>query len=165
MSDEEETRPVGRVEGVGPAKGPEMKVIRLKGSQVMNCIVLSSKLWGFWIHWDHITRRSEPHFENEELCQGCQGKKPKYLKYYLHVFSMTHGQCFVELTEEAARQFQNLLEGEPTYRGQLIEFRRTAANNGRLLCKFSESMAPRANLPKEKDPESTLRLLWQWGRK
>ena len=165
MNDEKPIRPISRTNAVVRKSGPELKVIRLKGGQVMNCIVLSDHLHGFEIHWDHASRRSEPHMEDEATCEGCLGKKPRYWKYYLHVWSTHHAQCFVELTQEASEQLTSLLEAEETYRGVPLEIKRTSANNGRLFVAMSNSLAQRAHLPVGKDPEPTLRLLWRWGRK
>ena len=145
--------------------GPEIRVERLKGGQSYKGIVLSSKLWGYRIHWDQGIRRSEPCHGPENNCSGCFRKVPPKIVFYLHMLSLQKGQCFLELTPDCARRFQDLLEGEPSYRGFTMEFRRTAADKGRMLCALSEYIDKKSNLPPEKDPEETLAVLWQWGRK
>jgi hypothetical protein len=165
MSEVSEREPIRILNEVPKSEAPELRVIRLKGSQVMHCIVLSSRVWGVTIHYDHTINRSEPCLLDPAKCPGCQVKKPVKDLFYLHVFSNAHGQCFIELTRSAMEKVQNLCNGLPTMRGEVIEFRRTPADNGRMLVRPSESMSRRENLPREKDPEDTLRMLWQWGRK
>lgn len=157
--------PIKRVYDVQKSAGSELRVVRLKGAQTINCQIISDTFWGVTIHFDHRVRRSEPCTGVPDTCPGCQVKKPVKNLYYLHVFSSHHAQCFIELTESAMVRVKELLEGEKTFRGQVIELRRTAADNGRIIVKMSETFAGRANLPKEKDPENTLRYLWEWGRK
>jgi hypothetical protein len=165
MSEAAEKPELNRVYEVPKMKGPELRVVRLKGGQMIACQVISDTFFGVEIHYDSRVRRSEPCVKPESACPGCQGKKPKKILYYLHVFSNHHGQCFVELTHATMLRVTEILEGEPSFRGKCLELRRTAADNGRMLVKMCETMVPRTNLPKPADPENTLRYLWEWGRK
>jgi hypothetical protein len=165
MRDRSQDKPLKRLHSVPETQGPRHKIIRLKGGEGMDACILSKKLWGISIHWDPLARRSEECNGDPSICAGCKVGKPEVPKFYLHVLSAQHGQCFIELPRDSADRVQDLLEGYASYRGVYIQIRRTPANNGRLVIRLLEREQKDENLPPEKDPEETLRLLWQWGRK
>jgi hypothetical protein len=147
-----------------PRQGPELRVIRLKGNEVKEVVILSRKLWGVFIHFDERLRRSEPCLENTETCPGCVAKRPSKWRGYFHVTEPGSRPFILELTPEAAREFQDSMGPVKSYRGARAVFRRTKADNGRLLVELREYHGDVNALPTEIDPETVLRWLWDWKR-
>ena len=145
-------------------EGPQLKVVRLKGSEKSHCVVLSSALWGCFIHWDATLKRSECCLEDEQVCPGCKAKKPQKWRGYLACWEAARSTFIMELTPEAARTFLDVTAPCGSIRGITVEFRRTQRDNGRLLVELVPYVERKTNLPPEPDIEPILRMLWDWKR-
>lgn len=165
MREQQKTGREKRLNKVPPARGPKIKVRRLRGHESVSGIVLSDNLWGFEIHYNPAIKRSEPHFEEPHLCDGCGNKLPLKSVFYLHLLETPGAQLFLELSPGGARSFQDALGEMKSYRGTKIKVRRTPADNGRLIVEIDPYFDARGRLPQSVDPIDTLRILWSWNRK
>lgn len=164
MSQEPSQSRPKRLSEIPISKSPRMQVVRLKGSQRLRGVILSKHFVGFQIHWNPSIRRSLPHFDELERCEGCQKKLPEKTVWYLHLLSTDKGQVFVELPPNAARGLlDQLAEGE-SLRGLWVTISRSQADNGRVRAVVDDQLQRRTDLPPAVDPESTLSALWNWGR-
>jgi hypothetical protein len=167
MSIEPQREEPGRIKRLGKPErsgAPAYRIERLKGSDRRKVVVLSDMFYGYQIHYDAASKRSEPCYENQSECPGCQKKKPVKRVFYLHVLEAGLRPYFLELTEAAASIAMEILLGEETYRGVMMEFSRTKADNGRIRVAKCEYAERRTNLPPDRDPTPTLHILWNWGR-
>lgn len=163
MTEPIDPKKVKRIEFPSPTGAPEIRVLRLKGNNVVKGWICSEFLWGFMIHYNSGIKRSSPHYDSPHHCEGCVKNVPLKELFYLHLLSPQYGQVFVEFTPTAALRVQSLLEGMASIRGAYIEVKRTQADNGRLIASVPEYFEPRTNLPPSKDPVESLSKLWAWG--
>lgn len=142
-----------------PREGPEIFILRLKGNQTLSFAILSKSLWGIWVHWNG--KKSEPHYKEDHLCIGCQAKRPKRWKGFLHCFCFEMGQeVFLELTPHSGHSLLAQLNKGGPLRGNRIQVRRTKGDNGRLLISVLTAIDNPAMLPNEKDPQESIMALW-----
>lgn len=146
----------------GPPKKsePRREVVRLKGGQQLECVVISPKFWGKVIHWDNTIKRSSPCYGDPEKCEGCKDHLPEKTLWYLCVWSHKYGKCFVEFTATAADQLMTLFEGNASFRGLRFRVSRTRADNGRLKVDLWEGLNDARSIPPDEDPEYVLQKMW-----
>jgi hypothetical protein len=116
------------------------------------------------IHWDPAIRRSTMCLENAKECVGCRNEFPQKYRGYVNCWCPHLGTFFLELTLDAANQFQDAFGDFPDYRGCRFVVKRSAKNNGRLNIERLEVARDSGNMPEEQDPEPILRILWDWKR-
>ena len=145
-------------------RGPDIRVERLKGGQSHDVVIFSSKLFGVFIHYDERARRSEACLEDTDTCPGCIALKPQKWRGYLHVGTSRTRPYILELTEEAARLFQELAGPVSSYRGLRFKFTRTAADNGRIRVEQLQYHGDMAQCVCECDIGPVLHWLWNWKR-
>jgi len=155
---------VKRLEKPSPGLGPAIPIVRLKGGERVQFTCLSSHLWGFMIHWNRTLRRSQPHHDPDEVCEGCKDKLPTREVFYLEGISPTRGHCFFELTPEASEKYHAIFSIEQNARGLTILLSRTASDKGRMLLTWESAFDRKPKLPEEQDPEPYLQILWNWRR-
>jgi len=150
------------VQSTPPREGPEIYILRLKANQHYSFTIFSDHVWGINVHWNG--KKSEPHFTDEGRCPGCQAKRTKRWKGYLHCFSAKMGQeVFLELTPASAQSLLSQLGDRGSLRGNRIQVKRTKGDNGRLLISVLTACPEPNALPKEKDPQESLLKLWGLG--
>jgi len=142
-----------------PEDGPELFMLRIKGSQKFTMNVYGQKIRGIFYHWNN--GGSEPHYEPSINCPGCKVAQNKKWKGYLHCYCVEMRQeVFLELTAAAAKSLKHQLGNLPNMRGSIFQIKRTTSDNGRL---FISILAPHSQphvLPPEKDPRPSLLALY-----
>lgn len=149
-----------------PKSGPMLKIFRLKSNKGGTFGVFGSRIHGFWTHWSG--RCSEPCTDPVSECIGHKQEWSLRWKGYLHVyFSERSEEGFLELTPIAADDLLLQVGGESELRGSRITVQRGGGDKSRLKV----GIMPRwksytgTDVPPEKDPEETLKKLWEFGAK
>lgn len=157
-------KPVKKKAGVAfddeiPNNGPEVWILRVKGSKSLTFTIWGNKLRGIWIHW--AGDGSIPHFRDEENCPGCLKNQERRWKGFLHCYcSEMRQEVFLELTKNSARSLRDQLGHRASMRGAVIQVKRTTSDNGRLYISCLTPMSDTSNLPPEKDPRPSILALW-----
>lgn len=142
-----------------PKAGPAIFVKRLKGQEAVTVAVLGDHVHGVWTHWGK--GKSEPHFRDPDHCPGCQARRPKRWKGYLHVFDyQANREIFLELTPHSANTLTYQLGRKDMMRGERIRVERSKGDNGRLTIAVLGAEKKIEALPAEKDPRPTILKLW-----
>lgn len=142
-----------------PDDGPELYMLRMKGSKCLTFTVWGSKVRGVWYHWNK--GHSEPHYQDEKQCPGCVARQGKKWKGFLHVYcSEMRQEVFLELTRACAKSLVEQLGRAPSIRGAVIQVKRTGADNGRLYVTILNPCKSPELLPPEKDPRPSILKLW-----
>lgn len=144
-----------------PPAGPKMPIIRLKGSESRDFLILSTEVNGFWSHWTGrcTIECTLPH----ENCRGHQLGFPSKWKGYLHVYEWaTKKQGFLELTPALAEQLEMQVgQRKNCVRGMSVKVERSRANNGRVKLLVTNIATPKeAGMIDEVDPLPAVRILW-----
>lgn len=143
-----------------PKPGPDIYIKRLKGKEELTCTIIGDRVKGVWYHW--VNGRSAPHMKDERTCDGCNRKKQKKWKGYLHCFAAQMKQeIFLELTPTAAASLCQQLARPHGFRGCQIRVVRTKGDNGRLLIFAIGGNVDGARLPQEKNPMPSILKLWE----
>lgn len=156
--------PLNRAPEPPDRAGPRMMVLRLKGNQARTFACLSEVVWGTFIHWNPRAERSTECLENPDICPGCIAKLPSKWRGYICIENTSREIIFLEITPDAYRDIKDAVENINKLRGHRFRARRTAADNGRLRMEHLEAEASKAGLPRDVDPEPTLRMLWSWKK-
>jgi len=123
--------------------------------------LFSRSMFGVWVHFDQIAKRSSPHYTEETRCPGCQDQHPKRWKGFVHAFCVEKKQSvFLELTPASANALLGQLVAGETLRGKHIVVERSAGKNGRLSVRVMPYMTAPPEMPEELDPERSLKALW-----
>lgn len=144
---------------IPPRPGPELFILRLKGSECHTFTIFSEALWGINVHF--VGQRSQPHYKNPDTCPGCKAKNVKRWKGFLNCFDHDMGQeVFLELTPRSAQSLLGQLGVSGSLRGNRIQVKRTGKDNGRLLISTLTACKSVEQLPPGKDPLASLLKLW-----
>lgn len=150
------------ITGVAPPP-PKMKmdVIRITSTEPHQLIVVSRTAFGQPVHW--FGRRSHECTAQRGNCEGCNSNWPCKWQGYIHVMTPTHNwQGFLEFTATAWAIIESQLKSGENLRGAIIRVGRTKGGaKGRYLVEVLERKIPDADLPQERDPLNTLRMLWR----
>lgn len=152
----------GLVAGTAPPPPKQkMDVIRIVAVEPQTLIVVSRAIWGQNIHW--FGRRSHECRADRGECEGCRDNWPQKWKGYLHVTSAPgNWQGFLEITATAWQLIEVQAPKGEQLRGLMIRVGRTKGGaKGRYLIEVLERRIDNANLPTERDPLATLRMLWR----
>lgn len=142
-----------------PREGPEIFIMRLKANEMHVFTIFSHSLAGIWTHW--TGSKSEPHFKDPDKCPGCQKKKTKRWKGFLHVYCHSKAQeVFLELTPHSAQSLLNQLAGGKSMRGNRIQVKRGKGDNGRLTISILTATGNPETMPEPKDPRPSILKLW-----
>jgi hypothetical protein len=142
-----------------PRPGPLLFFQRMKGSECHTFTIYSKCIFGINVHFVH--GRSSPHYRNEKKCPGCRAKNAKRWKGFLHAFNVNLGQeVFLELTPHSAKSLLSQLGNRVGMRGNRIQVKRTAGDNGRLLISILTAAPNVDQLPEPKDPLESLKKFW-----
>lgn len=147
-------------DNVPPRPGPSMHILRLRAGERVDAVCLSSVFWGVWTHW--AGTHSEPHLRAKERCNGCKRGYPRRWKGYLHIWRQdTSTDCFLEFTPTSADKLLKVTCVGGNLRGVPFKAKRSpGGDKGRLTVEVTGTRKPSEILPPEKDPASTLRVLW-----
>ena len=157
--------PTYRRDDTPPPAGPSMRIIRFKANESCNVALIGSKVRGFWTHWSD---RTEPCTEPKEECVGCLRKWPQRWKGYIHALRedrMEEG--FLEVTRLTKETILEQVGGEKFLRGARIKVLRGKGDRTTLRVLLLRGWAAEhqdSPLPNEKDPEETLRALFDFRR-
>jgi hypothetical protein len=144
-----------------PAAKQKMDVIRILTQEPQTLIVVSKSIWGQTIHW--FGKRSHECRKDRGNCEGCKDNWPDKWKGYLHVTIPTgRWQGFLEITATAWALIEAQVKRGEDLRGIIIRVGRTKGGaKGRYLIEVLERRIPAVDLPEERDPLATLRMLWR----
>lgn len=153
-----------------PTPGPSQQVIQLGPGEALEGYVINCKIDGYGTHWNAKAGRkgrSERCTLETGECSGHEQSLPFRWKGYLYLWCLRRKEpIFLELTPAAAGYIEDVTSGELTLRGLLMNFKRgDGGAKTRLYVQLKDSSVDLTRLPEEKDPTSTLELLWGWGRK
>lgn len=144
---------------VPPKEGPEIYILRLKGSEGFTFTVYSDAIFGIWVHWSGD--RSAPHYTDAKRCPGCGRDEPKRWKGFLHCYCIEKKQeVFLELTPASANSLTDQLAVGELLRGQGLFVKRTKGDNGRLLIRVLNAHPDPKSLPQALDPQVSIMSLW-----
>lgn len=154
-------------DGIPPA-GPGMDLVRLKASQVVQVIVLSTDIRAVFVHWNASAGRkgrSEPCVK--EKCSGCGKKLPRKWLGYVHVWlPKRRTGAFLEMSSGAAEDLRNSIPPGQTMRGTSAVVQRMGGDKARF--KVDVFPAPKdydtSVLPDELLPWETLAEYWMMSR-
>jgi len=177
-----------------PRPGPSEEIFRVKAGSDFVGIILSPSLWGVWTHWDgYRTRECTAKFvytdegegagEVETIreqgarllnhptdgtsCRGHTAKWPLRWKGYLFVTSQFHKKVgFLEVTPHGAASLLELAPKDGNLRGLCVRMGRAGkGDKTRISVELVRGVFDVDTLPKNQDPEGTLRALWGWPSK
>lgn len=142
-----------------PSAGPELFVLRLKGDEFFTFTIWSEEITGMWTHWGK--GKSEPHYVDEDNCPGCNARRPRRWKGFIHAYCFEKKQeVLVELTPSSAKSLLDQLGAKASLRGNRIQVKRTKGANGRLLISVLTACPNPQDLPPAKDPKASILKLW-----
>lgn len=150
------------VTGVAPpAPKQRMDVIRIVSAEPHQLIVVSKAIFGQPVHW--FGKRSHECKTERGNCEGCKDNWPQKWQGYLHVMTPQHNwQGFLEITATAWQLILSQMPSGQNLRGIIIRVGRTkGGSKGRYLIEVLERRIPDDDLPQERDPLTTLRMLWR----
>lgn len=150
------------VTGVAPpAPKQKMDVIRIVSSEPHSLICVSKAAFGQPVHW--FGRRSHECTGQRGNCKGCTDNWPVKWQGYLHVMTpATNWQGFLEFTATAWGIIISQMKPGEDMRGVILRVGRTKGGaKGRYLIEVLERRIPETDLPQERDPLATLRMLWR----
>jgi hypothetical protein len=144
-----------------PAPKQKMDVIRIVSHEAQQLIVVSKAVFGQPVHW--FGRRSHECTADRGNCRGCNDSWPQKWQGYLHVMTPTHNwQGFLEFTATAWGLILSQIRAGEDLRGLIMRVGRTKGGaKGRYLIEVLERRIPESDLPQERDPLTTLRMLWR----
>jgi len=145
-----------------PPRGPKDWVFRVRPGEGFAGQIYSIAVWGVWTHWDGKATREC--LKDSRLCPRCKEGAPSRWRGYLHVWnSVAKEEQFLELTGDAVEEIWRQIGKGTSLRGLLLRMRRHGQNiRGCLVVELSAFVGDVDTLPAPRDPEKTLRLLWQW---
>lgn len=144
-----------------PPSGPQMFVHRLKAHESLNCVILGTKIVGYWTHWDG--KATLPCNGADDDCSPCKRHLPKRWKGYLHVYdTQRKRQVFLEITPVAAECIKRDIPSEQPMRGIRLNITRAAGDKARLSISVwpADTSGDPQLWPAEKHPLETLLKLW-----
>ena len=152
-----------------PKPGPNAIVVQLDAGEKIDCVILSSCIWGVGTHWNDRAGkhgRSERCTKERGECSGCNGQLPIRWKGYIYVYCFYRKkEVFVELTPGTAEALEMQAPSNKTLRGErLILQRGEGGKKTRIHVELKEYRGDPAELPEDKDPEPILESLWNWRR-
>lgn len=145
---------------VPPPVKDVLYVQRLKGDERGQFILYSPAMWGVWTHFHN--GRTQPCFENHDLCYGGHQETNLRWKGYVHCWSFMMGrQVILQFTENAARQLLSQLPSGCSLRGKTIEAARSKKSKGRMNVELDRYAMDRADgVPPAIDPLKSIFNMW-----
>jgi len=152
-----------------PLPGPKHRVKQLDQGEKIDCVILSTTIWGVMTHWnDNAGKhgRSERCTKDEGYCEACEKQMPTRWKGYLHVFDFyARRDMFLELTPASCEALELQALPDAPLRGQrLIAERGHGGKRTRISTKIEPFYGDLTNLPDPVEPEGVLEKLWNWQR-
>lgn len=152
-----------------PKPGPTHTVVQLGAGESLDCVILSTSMWGVGTHWND---RAGPHGRSEKCtkehgeCSGCNAELPCRWKGYMHVYCFFRRRAvFVELTPATAEAIDLQAAADMPLRGQRLKLKRgDGGKKTRVAVEVLDYSGDLENLPKEQDPQPILETLWKWRR-
>jgi len=152
-----------------PPAGPTHEVVQLRAGEQIDGAICSPAIWGVVTHWNDGAGpkgRSERCTADKGACTGCDRELPSRWKGYVHLFDLHKRQeVFLEITPGA---FDRILTEAPkggTLRGLRLKARRSkGGDQGRFECELHLYAGDIELLPRPRDPEPILEILWNWRR-
>jgi len=115
-----------------------------------------------WEVWTHYSGRTQPCFENHDLCKG--GHDESTLRWYGYVFGYhehRRGPGFVQLTVGAARLWMAQIADGVSLRGMVFDIQRGASKKGpQLLNVVHYVHNSEEQMGKDCDPQLSLFRMW-----
>jgi len=161
---------MNRVVGIPrPKPGPAQLVVQLGAGEMLDGVILSHAIWGVGTHWNDRAGkhgRSERCTRDKGECSACNGALPYRWKGYVYVFDLIRKRtCFVELTPNVAEQIELRAPANETLRGKrLVLHRGDGGKKTRIRVDVADYRGDLSTLPEDRDPETILETLWNWGR-
>lgn len=141
-----------------PRERPELWVLRMKAQQLRTFLILSSKWWGVWTHYDGKTG---PCFRTSEHCVGCARGKKKEWKAYLHCHCLELKQdVILELPRGAALSLRDQLGKDVSLRGNRVQVKKGKGATSGLQVSILTACQNLNDLAAEKDPRPSVWALW-----
>lgn len=146
-----------------PKDNRRLEVIRIKTVNPQEFVIVSPRVMAVEVHW---SGRSSECVGIANSCKGCQRAWPIKWKGYLHVQPLgADTTAFLELTDKAVLQLQQLTVARDTLRGTIVRIGKTAGGpKGRYKIDVRERIVPGNSLPPAEDPFAVLRFLWMCKR-
>jgi len=146
-----------------PKSGPKWWIQRLRAGEEGLYTIFSRSVWGVWTHYGLYG--SIPCLGDKHACYGCQNRMPKRWKGYYHAYDHHHKrQCFVEVTPRIAEAVVDQLGLGQPIRGYRLKMKRGRGDKSRVKVEVLAPLAGGPELVDEKNPEETLRKLWDLNR-
>jgi hypothetical protein len=152
----------GRILGAKPpAPGPKQEVIRVTSTEPRTFVIVSTAIWGQWIHW--YGSRSHECVSDKKECNGCVRGWPRKWKGYLHVVERAGGPGnFLEITPMFEDIISMQVPRDQSLRGCIMRVSKTKGGaKGRYIIDVLERRHDLSVLPEERDPVAILKFLWQ----
>lgn len=135
---------------------PMMKV---NGKDRPEVLILSNAIRWKTVHW--TGSRSIPCTNDPETCEGHKSEHPARLYGYLSVINGSKGHAILQLTHACGNDLEKLLTEHGRIRGMRIRLVRKGDKlRGEMRVEFMQMLEPDRGIPKDVDPEPTLRRLW-----
>lgn len=137
-------------------------IIKIKERDVLQLVVCSPRVWGHATHWDGS--RTVPCLKSSGKCICDGGTVATRDKgYVLAANGVGQVVGFLELTPLAWEDLQAMAVNLDGLRGKIIQVKRQHQSlKGRLLVEDWGWYQGEHPLPKDQDPEPTLRRIYGW---
>jgi len=160
MRAETDSLPLNRAD-TPPPPAPRDWILRVAPGREFYGQIISKAVWGVYTHGDGHTREC---FKDRASCELCQRGAPHRWRGYLHAWNaITKQEVFLELTGEAVEELWRQVGKGTSLRGYILRVGRKGAGlRGRIELEARPPTGNPDNMQEERDPEETLRRLWQW---
>jgi len=147
------------VQNEPPDTGPGVEILRLRGGQSLQAILLTD-VYGLWVHWDG--RHTQPCFKNHEKCPGHLKEWPRKWKGYFDVLTLGNSglRGFMEVTPTVVRSLWAQTGQKIGFRGLRVKLSRGNGNKAHFKISVEPPCEVRGKLPEGTDPYPILAKLW-----
>lgn len=138
----------------------KLLVYSAKPGYPVNAVIVCPSLVGCLVHF--FDKRTRPHIEPRENCEGCQRRCDTRWKGYLGCWDRGKGRlCFAEVTKEAYERCNGFQDYKDKLRGMCINLTRNGeSRNAKVTARLSLYAGKPDELPPPFDLQRALEHLW-----